>query len=132
MKNFIIGEKASFEKTISESDVYNYAGITGDMNPIHISKINAESTMFKERIAHGLLVGGFISTVIGMYLPGPGAIYMEQNFKFTYPVKIGDTVRAIVEVEDIVNREKGIIKLLTTVINQDNKIVIEGYAVVKV
>lgn len=132
MKNFIIGEKASFEKTISESDVYNYAGITGDMNPIHISKINAESTMFKERIAHGLLVGGFISTVIGMYLPGPGAIYMEQNFKFTYPVKIGDTVRAIVEVEDIINREKGIIKLLTTVINQDNKIVIEGYAVVKV
>lgn len=132
MNKLNIGDKAYFEKTISESDIYIYAGITGDMNPIHISKVAAEKTMFKDRIAHGLLVGGLISTVIGMYLPGPGAIYLEQNFKFKHPVMIGDTINAIVEIIEILNEEKGILKLLTTVENQNGEIVIDGYAIVKI
>lgn len=129
---FKIGDIGEFEKTISESDVYLYSGITGDMNPIHINKLVAEKTVFKERIVHGLLVSGLISTVIGTIMPGAGTVYLEQNLKFVSAVKIGDTVKAIVEVEEILNEEKGILKLSTTVCNQEKIKVIEGFAVVKV
>lgn len=112
-----IGSTGFFEKTISESDVYLYAGITGDLNPVHVNKVEAEKTAFGERIVHGLLVGGLISTVIGMYVPGPGTIYLEQNFKFIYPVKIGDTLKATVEITEIINESKGILKLNTIVTN---------------
>lgn len=127
-----IGDVGTFEKTISESDVYMYAGITGDLNPIHINKVAAEKTVFKERIVHGLLTGGLISTVIGLHMPGPGTVYLEQNFKFVKAVKIGDTVKATVEVIEILNEDKGILKLKTIVTNQNNELVVDGYAIVKV
>lgn len=127
-----IGERAFFEKTISEADVYQFAGITGDFNPLHINKVEAEKTVFGERIAHGMLVGGLISGVIGMQMPGNGTIYLEQNCKFKRPVKIGDTVTVKVEFTEIINREKGIIKLENVVTNQLGDVVIEGYSVVKV
>ena len=126
-----IGQSASFSKTITESDVYSFAGLTGDFNSVHINQVEAEKSMFGKRIAHGMLVGSFISTVLGMYLPGPGTIYMEQNLKFKRPVYIGDTITATVTVESIINEEKGIYSLTTIVKNQDDKIVVEGYAVVK-
>ncbi|WP_461615172.1 MaoC family dehydratase [Clostridium sp. Marseille-QA1073] len=124
-----LGDKASFEKTISESDVYLFAGITGDLNPAHINEEASSKTTFKGRIVHGILVSGFISTVLGMYLPGPGTIYLEQNLKFLAPVKIGNTVKADVEVIEI-NKEKNRVKLKTTVINEEGKIVIDGVATV--
>lgn len=129
--NYKIGTKASFSKTISESDVYLFAGITGDLNPVHISKIEAKKTIFKERVAHGILVSGLISNVIGMQLPGPGTIYMEQHLKFLKPVIIGDTVTAVVTVTTILNVEKGILKLSTDVFNEENEQVITGEAIVK-
>lgn len=128
----LIGKVAEFSKTISESDVYLFAGITGDMNPVHTNIIHAEKSIVKARIAHGALVAGLISTVIGMQMPGPGTIYMEQDSKFIKPVFIGDTVTAKVEVIEIINIEKRILKLNTTVRNQNNEIVIDGYAVIKV
>ena len=128
--DYAAGMKETFSKTISESDIYMFAGITGDMNPVHINK-EAGNSFGGERIAHGILVAGFISCVTGMKLPGPGTIYLEQNCKFTKPVKIGDTVTAIVEVLEILNEEKKIIKLRTDVVNQDNDLVITGWAVVK-
>ena len=73
----IVGQNASFSKTITESDVYNFAGLVGDFNDVHINQVAAEKSMFGKRIAHGMLVGSFISTVLGMYLPGPGTIYLE-------------------------------------------------------
>ncbi|MDP6179766.1 MAG: MaoC family dehydratase, partial [Desulfatiglandales bacterium] len=73
------GEKAEFSKTISETDIYLYAGITGDFNPAHINQAYAEKTFFKSRIAHGLLPAGFISTVIGTILPGQGTVYIKQE-----------------------------------------------------
>jgi 3-hydroxybutyryl-CoA dehydratase len=124
-----LGDKAEFQKTISESDVYLFAGITGDLNPAHINQVAAEQTKFQGRIAHGILVSGLISTVLGMYLPGPGTIYLGQELKFMAPVRIGDTVRAEAEVIEII-AEKNRIKLKTTCYNQENKVVIEGVATV--
>lgn len=128
---YLIGEKAEAAKTITETDVYLFAGISGDFNPVHINKVEAEGSLFGKQIAHGILISSLISNVIGMKLPGPGTIYMEQNLKFTKPVYIGDTVKAIVEIIEILNEHKNILRLETKVINQNNEIVIDGYTVVK-
>ena len=124
-----VGDNAFFEKTISEFDVYQFAGITGDLNPAHINSVSAKKSIFKDRIAHGILLGGFISTVLGMKLPGPGTIYLEQDLKFKRPVYFGDTIKAMVEVKEI-KAEKNIVILDTKCINQDGVVVVEGYAVV--
>lgn len=124
-----IGDHASVTKTVSETDVYLFAGITGDLNPAHTNEVAASKTMFKTRIAHGMLGAGFISAVLGMYLPGPGTIYMGQELKFTKPVHIGDTVTATATVEEIILEKNGVI-LDTTVVNQDGEIVIKGKATV--
>ncbi len=124
-----IGDHASVTKTVSETDVYPFAGITGDLNPAHTNEVAASKTMFKTRIAHGMLGAGFISAVLGMYLPGPGTIYMGQELKFTKPVHIGDTVTATATVEEII-LEKNRVILDTTVVNQDGEVVIKGKATV--
>ncbi|WP_252247362.1 MaoC family dehydratase [Clostridium sp. ZBS4] len=127
---YYVGQEASVSKTISDYDVYSFAGITGDFNPVHVNKYEAEKSIFKDRIAHGLLVSGFISTVLGMYLPGPGTIYLQQNLSFRKPVYIGDTITAKVIIQEI-DEVKNIAQLNTTVINQHGKVVIEGVALVK-
>jgi len=124
-----IGERAIFSKTISESDVYLYAGITGDFNPAHVNKVYAENTFFQSRIAHGLLAAGLISTVIGTKLPGPGTIYIEQDLSFTAPVYIGDTISAHVRVLEVSVPENRV-ALETICKNQNGKVVIEGKALV--
>ncbi|WP_312103015.1 MaoC family dehydratase [Pygmaiobacter massiliensis] len=129
--NLKVGQTASFGKTISESDVYGFAGIIGDFNSIHINQVEAEKSIFGERIAHGFLSGGLISTAIGVYLPGPGTIYKSQSMNFRRPVKIGDTITATVAITEIINKEKGLYRLETTATNQSGEIVIDGEAVVK-
>ncbi|MBW2428521.1 MAG: MaoC family dehydratase [Deltaproteobacteria bacterium] len=124
-----VGDTARFSKTISESDVYLFAGVTGDLNPAHVNEDYAKDTFFKTRIAHGMLSASFISTVIGTMLPGPGSIYMRQEVSFLAPVKIGDTVTAIVEVAEII-ADKRRIRLKTYCINQENKTVVDGEALV--
>lgn len=124
----IVGEKAHFEKTIAESDVYMFAGITGDFNWAHINEEKAKTTKFGGRIAHGMLVSSFISTTIGMELPGPGTIYLSQSVSFKAPVRIGDTIKA--EVEVLEKLEKGRVRLKTICYNQRNEIVVEGEALV--
>lgn len=126
-----IGQSASFSKTITESDISTFAGLTGDFNPIHINQQEAEQSIFGRRIAHGMLSASLISTVIGMYLPGKGAIYLGQNIQFKEPVDIGDTITAQVTVDEIINKEKGIIRLKTQCLNQKGVLVIDGDAVVK-
>lgn len=128
IKEIKIGDKASIAKTITEGDVYLFAGITGDQNPAHINEEVAKNTIFKGRIAHGMLSAGLISAVLGMQLPGPGTIYMGQDLKFTAPVRFGDTITAQVEVIEIV-KEK-IVKLKTTCTNQEGAFVVEGTAIV--
>lgn len=124
-----VGDTAQFSKTISESDIYLFAGITGDLNPAHINEDYAKNTHFKTRIAHGMLTASFISTVIGTMLPGPGTIYMRQEVNFLAPVKIGDTITAIVEVLEIVADKKRV-RLKTDCVNQDNTTVVDGEALV--
>lgn len=124
-----IGDKASFEKTITETDVYLFAGITGDLNPAHINQLEAEKSMFKGRIVHGMLVSGLISTVLGMYLPGPGTIYTGQELEFLAPVRMGDTIKAEVEVVEMIV-EKNRLRLRTSCYNQEGKMVIDGFATV--
>ena len=125
-----VGDEASFAKTITEADVVNYAGLSGDFNPVHIDAEYAAQSMFKERISHGMLVAGLISAVLGTRLPGPNSIYLGQELKFTAPVKFGDTVTAHVSVTEK-RDDKMIIKLRTWVTNQRGETVIDGGAVVK-
>lgn len=124
-----VGDTASFTKTISESDVYMYAGISGDFNPAHVNAVEAEKGMFKERIAHGMLTASLISTVLGCHLPGPGTIYLSQELSFKRPVKFGDTIEAKVEVVERIE-EKNRLILRTTCTNQHGEIVIDGKAMV--
>lgn len=124
-----VGQTASFTKTISESDVYLYAGITGDFNPAHVNEIYAKNTAFKTRIAHGMLSAGLISSVLGNQLPGPGTIYMQQQLSFRAPVAIGDTITATVEVIEVI-REKKRVRLKTVCTNQDNVVVLDGEALI--
>ncbi len=124
-----IGDSAVFQKTISETDVYLYAGITGDINPAHINEEHSKNSMFKGRIVHGMLTAGLISAVLGVQLPGPGTIYLGQELKFTAPVRFNDTIEARVEVIEI-NPEKNRIKLETTCTNQNKEIVLKGVATV--
>ena len=88
-----IGQSASVGKTITEADILLYAAVSTDTNPIHIDADAAKSSLFGERIAHGMLSAGLISAVLGTRLPGPGSLYMRQSLRFAAPVKIGDTVK---------------------------------------
>ena len=124
-----VGQQASFSKTVAESDVYLFAGISGDFNPAHINQAYAEQTAFKTRIAHGMLAAGFISTVLGNQLPGPGTIYMSQSLNFLAPVAIGDTITATAEVVEL-NKDKKRARLKTVCTNQDGREVLVGEALV--
>lgn len=120
-----IGDSESSAKTISESDIYLFAGITGDFNPAHVNEEYAKKTFFKRRIAHGMMCAGFMSAVLANKLPGPGTIYIGQELKFIAPVYIGDTITANVEVTEI-NSEKNRVKLRTTCTNQEGELVVDG------
>jgi len=124
-----VGDSAEFTKTISESDIYLFAGVTGDLNPFHINEEYAKQTYFKGRIAHGMLLAGFISNVVGCQLPGPGAIYVKQELKFTAPARIGDTITTKATVTEVVT-DKNRVVLQTTCTNQNGDVVLDGQAVV--
>lgn len=124
-----VGDKGSLSKTVSEYDIYAFAGITGDFNPIHVDAEFAKGTMFKERIAHGMLGAGFISAVLGTVMPGPTNVYLSQEIAFKAPVKIGDTVTATCELIEKIEAKKRLI-FRTTVTNQNDVLVIDGKATV--
>lgn len=131
MKDFQVGEKARVTKTISEADVYAFAGITGDFNPLHVDAEFARRSRFGERIAHGILTAGLISTVLGMKLPGPGGIFLSQTLRFVRPVRLGDTITATAEVTSW-NAAKRILQLRTACTNQRDEVVVEGESVLLV
>ncbi len=129
MQEIHVGDVASFTKTISESDVYLFAGISGDMNPAHLNQEYAKGTMFKKRIAHGVLSLGLVSAVLGNQVPGPGAIYLKQEVKFLAPVYFGDTITAQIEVVEKME-ERNRIRVRTWCTNQDATVVLDGEAMV--
>ncbi|AOX99770.1 MaoC family dehydratase [Jeongeupia sp. USM3] len=108
-----IGLTAEYRKTMTETDVVLFAGLSGDNNPMHIDEEFARETRFGSRIIHGMLTASLLSTVIGTRMPGPGVIYMAQNLRFLKPVKIGDTVTATATVSELIP-EKQRARLLTT------------------
>jgi 3-hydroxybutyryl-CoA dehydratase len=124
-----VGDRAEFSKTISESDVYLFSGLTGDFNPAHLDEAYASGTFFKTRIAQGMLLGGFISAVLGYHLPGPGTVYLRQELKFLAPARIGDTITARAEIAEII-AEKNRVRLRTTCVNQGGTVLVDGEALV--
>lgn len=127
--SFNIGDKAHFSKTIAEYDIYQFAGITGDFNPIHVNEVYANETKFKKRIAHGMLTASFICTALGTKLPGIGTIHVNQQLSFLKPVYIGDTITVNLEIIEFL--EKGYLKIRSYITNQHSEIVIDGFSVVK-
>ena len=125
-----IGMTESYSKTVKSSDVIGFAELTGDRNPIHLSEHFAAKTPFKGRIAHGLYTASLISAVIGTRLPGPGAVYISQTLRFLAPVKIGETIDAIVEVAELIE-EKHRARLRCTC-KVGSTVVLEGEALVKI
>jgi len=121
-----VGSTESYARTITDADIVLFAGVSGDDNPVHLNEEYAATTMFKGRIAHGMLGASYISTVIGTRLPGPGTIYMGQSLKFRAPVRVGDTVTARVTVTAIDEAKRRL--TLETLCLVGDKVVIEGEA----
>lgn len=130
IEDLSVGMTARYARTVTETDVVLFAGISGDNNPVHMNEVYAARTMFKGRIVHGMLSASFLSTAIASKLPGPGSIYLSQNLKFRAPVRAGDTVEARVTVTDIAPEKNRV--SLHTVCTVGDKVVIEGEALVMV
>jgi 3-hydroxybutyryl-CoA dehydratase len=124
-----VGRRASITRTISNADIRAFAEVTGDTNPLHMDDAFAARSRFGRRVAHGLLSASLISAVLGTKLPGPGAIYLQQTFRFVRPVYPGDTVTATVEVTAY-REDRRMATLLTTCTDQAGEIVLDGEAVV--
>jgi 3-hydroxybutyryl-CoA dehydratase len=130
IEDLSVGQSATITKTISESDINRFAEISGDTNPVHLDQEYAASTVFKGRIAHGMLTAGLISAVIGTRLPGPGSIYISQSLFFKGPVRIGDTVETTVTVAEIILAKKRVRLACSCAVG--GKVVLDGEAVIMV
>jgi 3-hydroxybutyryl-CoA dehydratase len=125
-----VGMRETLMKTVMNEDVIGFANLSGDHNPIHLSEHFARKTRFGERIAHGLYTASLISAVLGMYLPGPGAVYLSQTLNFRGPVRIGDVVTISVEVAELIPEGRRVLLRCECVV--DNKVVLDGEARVSV
>jgi len=125
-----VGQEASLSRTVTEADIAAFAEVSGDKNPVHLDAQYAAGTMFKERIAHGMLSAAYISAGFGMKLPGPGAIYISQTLNFKAPVKIGDTVVTTVKVAELIPEKKR--ARFDCVCSVNGKPVVQGEAVLMV
>ena len=128
LEDLSVGATAIYAKTITDADIVLFAGISGDTNPVHLNDEFSATTMFKGRIAHGMLTASFISTVLGTKLPGPGCIYISQDLRFRAPVRSGDTVQARATVTEIIPDRKRVV--IATVCTVGDTVVIEGEATV--
>ena len=126
-----VGDRVSLSKAFTEEEVFRFAEISTDRNPLHLDKDYGRESVFGERIVHGMLVASLFSGLIGMELPGEGSIYLGQSLTFKAPVAIGEEVTASVEIIRI-RDDKPIVTLRTVCVNSGGTVVIEGEAVVKV
>jgi 3-hydroxybutyryl-CoA dehydratase len=124
-----IGDEASFSKTITETDVYLFAGISGDFNPLHVNEEYARQTPFKTRIAHGALPQCLIAPVLGTKLPGLGTIAVENTCRFKAPTFFGDTITAKARVAEKIE-DKRWVRMALVWTNQRGETVADGEAVV--
>lgn len=126
-----VGQVAELGHLVTDSDIRGYAGITGDENPAHTDDEWAQRSRFQGRIAHGMLTAGFISAVLGMKLPGPGAIYLSQTLRFVKPVRIGDRITARAEVLELFPSVRRV-RIATRCTNQAGEVVLDGEALLLV
>jgi len=126
-----VGDKAWFSKTITESDIHSFSAVCADFNPIHVDEVYASTSSLGKkvggRIAQGMLSASLFSTLVGMYIPGKGALYVSQTCNFKRPVKIGDTLRA--ECHVLEKMEKNRVRMLMQCTNQHGEVVLEGEAI---
>lgn len=125
-----VGMEARFSKTITDADIVLFSGVSGDTNPVHLDQAYAEGTMFKGRIAHGMLSASLLSTVFGTKLPGPGCIYLSQTLKFKAPVRIGDTVVATVTAREVIRPKKRVV--FDCAVRVGETVVVDGEAVIMI
>ncbi|KIQ06015.1 MULTISPECIES: MaoC family dehydratase [Pseudomonas] len=121
-----VGQTATYSKTVEERDILLFAAVSGDHNPVHLDAEYAATTLFKERIAHGMFSGALISAAVACTLPGPGTIYVSQQMTFQKPVKLGDTLT--VRLEILEKRPKFRVLIATRVFNQNDELVVDGEA----
>jgi 3-hydroxybutyryl-CoA dehydratase len=124
------GMSATYERTVTVADIEAFAAVSGDHNPVHLDDAYAKTTMFKGRIAHGMLGASFISTAIASQLPGPGSVYLAQSLSFKAPVRPGDKVETIITVAEVIADKKRVI--LKTQCRVGETLVIDGEATVMV
>lgn len=130
LEDLKVGQQAMFGRTVTDADIVAFAGVSGDTNPIHLHDGFARTTRFGRRIAHGMLSGSYISTVIGTKLPGPGAVYISQTMNFMAPVIAGDTITAVATITAIDDKRRRV--TLKTQCLKGDTVVIDGEAVVLV
>lgn len=123
-----VGQSYEMKKEITECEVLMFAGLSGDLNPVHINEDYAQGTIFQRRIAHGALVNAYISAVLGMHMPGLGTIYLSQESHYRKPACLGDVLTIRVEIKDI--NEKGRAHIETRAVNQNGELVVDGMAYV--
>lgn len=126
-----VGDKASFSKTITEADIHSFSAVSADFNPIHVDEVYATTSSLGKkmggRIAQGLLSASLFSTLVGVHIPGKGALYVSQTCNFKRPVKIGDTLRA--EIEVLEKLDKNRVRMHAQCVNQRGEVVVEGESI---
>lgn len=127
INELVVGQTATYSKTLSERDVILFAACSGDVNPVHLDKAYAATTPFGEPIGHGMWTGALVSAAIATCLPGPGSVYRSQSLSFKHPVKIGDTVTITLTIGEIKERVK-LVTLECEAHNQDGKLIAKGVA----
>ncbi|MBU1329189.1 Acyl dehydratase [Pseudomonas cuatrocienegasensis] len=121
-----VGQTARYTRTVGERDIQLFAEVSGDRNPVHLDAAYAATSMFKERIAHGMFSGALISAAVACELPGPGTIYVGQSMRFTAPVKLGDTLTVRLEILEKLPKFR--VRVATQVFNQRDEMVVDGEA----
>lgn len=121
-----VGQTATYSKTVEERDILLFAAVSGDHNPVHLDAEYAATTMFRERIAHGMFSGALISAAVACTLPGPGTIYVGQQMSFQKPVKLGDTLTVRLEILEKLPKFR--VRIATRVFNQNDDLVVDGEA----
>ncbi|WP_049629010.1 MaoC family dehydratase [Cellvibrio sp. pealriver] len=127
INELVVGQRATYSKTLTEQDITLFAACSGDLNPVHLDKEYAATTPFGEPIGHGMWTGALVSAAIAMRLPGPGSVYRSQSLSFKHPVKVGDTVTVTLIVSEIKERIK-LVTLECEAHNQEGKLVAKGVA----
>ena len=122
-----LGQSAERLFAVTDAAVRAFAEVSGDHNPVHLDEAFAKRTVFRGRVAHGMLLGAHISAVLGEDLPGPGAIYLSQSLEFEHPVRIPSELKVRVEVVEIGEHRKTTLAAICTVGDQ---VVARGLAVV--